>query len=312
MGKNSTGKDKGMNSNIEETLAMSGFSPQASLASPPPAPESSEEAQMTAGSGRRLFGAYRYSDQYGRFLRTLLESETWYSPEFRLTWKQKPIVKETLETFLLVDSEYTNPQGTGCSMRRWKRSKRLVTKWGRLSVFQLAPSARRTDASGIGSWPTVVRQDDGKTPEAHLRMKREMPGGPRATITSLQVMCKATWPTPAHRDTRSEECSPEFEAARNLEKRGKPLTWAVKSGWPTPTKMDQEEAGAAGTQYLTPTLKPGPISSGCLARTEKFVVRLEILSAWLMAYPWSYLRSWERKGDRRRKTASRTEASSEL
>ena len=38
-------------------------------------------------------------------------------------------------------------------------------------------------------------------------------------------------------------------------------------------------------------------------------VRLEILSAWLMAYPWSYLKNWERKGDKRRKSAKSIEAS---
>jgi hypothetical protein len=55
--------------------------------------------------------------------------------------------------------------------------------------------------------------------------------------------------------------------------------------------------------------RSGITMSGCLARTEKFAVRLMILSAWLMGYPWSYLQNWERKGDKRRKTASRTEAS---
>lgn len=40
-------------------------------------------------------------------------------------------------------------------------------------------------------WPTPVAHDDGKTPEAHLAMKRRMKGGPRNTITSLTVMVKA-------------------------------------------------------------------------------------------------------------------------
>lgn len=33
--------------------------------------------------------------------------------------------------------------------------------------------------------PTPVANDDGKTPEAHMAMKRRMPGGPRQTITVL-------------------------------------------------------------------------------------------------------------------------------
>lgn len=52
----------------------------------------------------------------------------------------------------------------------------------------------------------------------------------------------------------------------------------------------------------------GATMSGCLAQTENFAVRLTILSAWLMGYPWSYLKNWDRKGDRRLKTAPRTEA----
>ena len=57
-------------------------------------------------------------------------------------------------------------------------------------------------------WPTPVAKDDGKTPEAHMAMKKRMPGGPRKTITSLTVMVKAIskgkypdlWPTPAVTD----------------------------------------------------------------------------------------------------------------
>lgn len=55
-------------------------------------------------------------------------------------------------------------------------------------------------ASGSGLWPTPCAHEDGKTPEAHLAMKARMPGGPRKTITSLNVMVKAVerqlMPTP--------------------------------------------------------------------------------------------------------------------
>ena len=51
----------------------------------------------------------------------------------------------------------------------------------------------------VGSWPTPVAADDQKSPEAHLAMKRRMPGGPRSTITSLTVLTK-TWSTPSVAD----------------------------------------------------------------------------------------------------------------
>lgn len=72
------------------------------------------------------------------------------------------------------------------------------------SVYQRRPLVRLTDVTGSLLWPTPVAHDDGKTPEAHMAMKERMPGGPRQTITSLNVMVKAIeqgkyphlWPTP--------------------------------------------------------------------------------------------------------------------
>ena len=55
-------------------------------------------------------------------------------------------------------------------------------------------------------WPTPVANDDNKTPEAHLRMKANMPGGPRRQITSLNELVKSesgNWPTPQANDDES-------------------------------------------------------------------------------------------------------------
>jgi hypothetical protein len=40
-------------------------------------------------------------------------------------------------------------------------------------------------------WPTPCANDDNKSPPAHMAMKTRMKGGPRYTITSLQVAAKA-------------------------------------------------------------------------------------------------------------------------
>ena len=51
-------------------------------------------------------------------------------------------------------------------------------------------------------WPTPVANDDNKTPAAHMKMKKNMPGGARKKPTSLQVAAKMwskawnIWPTP--------------------------------------------------------------------------------------------------------------------
>ena len=79
-------------------------------------------------------------------------------------------------------------------------------------------------------WPTPAAHDDNKSPEAHMAMKARMPGGPRQTVTSLQVAVKAGiepaklfdlgsqeqntmfWPTPrAQEDGRTPE---QWEEAR--------------------------------------------------------------------------------------------------
>ena len=55
--------------------------------------------------------------------------------------------------------------------------------------------------SAAAQWPTPVANDDNKSPAAHLAMKARMKGGPRQTITSLQVIVQQ-WPTPAARDSK--------------------------------------------------------------------------------------------------------------
>lgn len=64
-------------------------------------------------------------------------------------------------------------------------------------------AAGNTDSSrktvDLAGWPTPVANDDNKTPEAHLAMKKRMgerdgSGADRTAITSLQVMAKFTNP----------------------------------------------------------------------------------------------------------------------
>ena len=100
-------------------------------------------------------------------------------------------------------------------------------------AYQQPPLVPRTSVGGSSLWPTPVAKDDGKTPEAPMAMKRRMVGGPRNTITSLQVMVKAIaqgkyremWPTPTSRDWRSGKCSEE-----TLQRNSRPLSEAAAQG----------------------------------------------------------------------------------
>ena len=59
-------------------------------------------------------------------------------------------------------------------------------------------------------WMTPVANDDNKTPEAHMAMKRRMKGGARKTITSLQVQAKM-WATPTAHDSKDTGAKSEAE-----------------------------------------------------------------------------------------------------
>jgi len=135
-----------------------------------PSPGSVKERQMTVGSGRKLLESWPKSSQPGPSLKTLLESlvlsKAWYSRICYLRWRAR------------------------------------ATKSDRL-LFQLAPSTPRIEGIGCGLLGTPVSQDDNKTPEAHMRMKARMKGGPRYKATSLQVQI-AMLPTPNAFDARSE------------------------------------------------------------------------------------------------------------
>lgn len=74
-------------------------------------------------------------------------------------------------------------------------------------AYELRTLAPRTNGSGCSLWPTAVAKDDGKTPEAHLAMKKRMGErdgtfANRTEITSLAVKVQV-WPTPRSEDGES-------------------------------------------------------------------------------------------------------------
>jgi len=112
--------------------------------------------------------------------------------------------------------------------------------------------------SAAAQWPTPVANDDNKSPEAHLAMKARMKGGPRQTITSLQVLVQQ-WPTPRTTDTNQGRGA---ELIGTAYYRPSP---ALKSGilvgqanlsdvvqqWPTPAARDSKGANSAEHALIT-------------------------------------------------------------
>jgi len=81
----------------------------------------------------------------------------------------------------------------------------------------------------------------------------------------------------------------------------------LESAWPTPAARDEkgQTQNPERPDYVPNIVKQtGQITSGCLARTEKFVVRLMTLSAWLMGYTAAYLAHWETASSRRSRRES--------
>ncbi len=123
-------------------------------------------------------------------------------------------------------------------------------------ICRLRALGHRTSGSGFGGWPTPTANDDNKSPEAHLAMKKRMgeragTGANRTAITSLQVMAKtvlAGWPS-----LRANK----WGAPDSHGKTPEPL-----AGWPspmagTPAQKGYNEAGNTDSSRKTVELLAG-------------------------------------------------------
>src|SRR5262249_39107704 len=76
----------------------------------------------------------------------------------------------------------------------------------------------------LASWPTPVANDDNKSVEAHLAMKKRM-GGNRTAITSLQVTAKlAFWSTPRANKWGFPDAHGSQESSIGLPQTGSPAS----------------------------------------------------------------------------------------
>ncbi len=147
----------------------------------------------------------------------------------------------------------------------------------------------------IATWPTPDASSAGKTSRGGDRVDEPLIGG----------LVRGTWPTPRKCDW--EKQSHGHRGANDT------IPSAIRATWPTPKSSpsgpdyaQRSRAASGGDDCATALSELGAAPSACLAQTEKFAVRLMVLSAWLMGYPWSYLQNWDRQGDKRRKRSSRT------
>ncbi len=159
--------------------------------------------------------------------------------------------------------------------------------------------------SGSGLWPTPCAQEDGKTPEAHLAMKARMKGGPRYTITSLQVAAKM-WPTPdthqGGRTLHNVEYRGKSAYAPNGVKRAISMENAARM-WSSPTVRDAN------------TLAKVTRGRGSFAKGHEIIQPLPVQVGgtlnptwveWLMGYPlgWTVCEGWGTRSSRKSRSGS--------
>jgi hypothetical protein len=136
--------------------------------------------------------------------------------------------------------------------------KDLVTPAGR-RLSRLAPSTRRTDASGFGGapWPGPMAGGTGSTESG--RLTAVLCGAPN--LPSYKINTSA-WPTPSANEYNSDP-QVDLERRRLLKEKhgngngaGDTLSLAAKlSSWPTTTSRDHKDT--VGAAWATPTARDG-------------------------------------------------------
>ena len=153
----------------------------------------------------------------------------------------------------------------------WRLTWRRKTTPAGRSISRLAASAPRTSETGCTGWPTVVANDDNKSPSAHRAMKLRM-GGNRTEIASLQVMAKelAGWST--LRATDGEKGGPRMAFSAGGEPL--PMQAAALAGWPT---INTPGGGRSPKGGMSTT---GQTESGTKRQVDTAHVAREALAGW--------------------------------
>ena len=101
-------------------------------------------------------------------------------------------------------------------------------------------------AAALAPWPTPTANDDDKTPEAHLAMKKRMGGG-RKAITSLQAMAQtAGWQTPTAGDAKGRK----YQRDNHDPAKPRLTNEGLVAGWPPPMALSHKDSHRPGTNRM--------------------------------------------------------------
>lgn len=125
------------------------FSPEDSHASLLALPAEEREKTITAISGHRCYERFGRLSPLGSLVKTLLESELWWSPAKRLKWDAQAISSKRIT--------YTERKAGSHSKKSARNLKQQDIPSNRL-IFQLAVSEHHTKENASGLLPTVQTQ----------------------------------------------------------------------------------------------------------------------------------------------------------
>lgn len=186
------------NSKSYEDITQTDFTPWrgkvtvltgASPASRSRSPEEERERTMTATSGRRCFGQFGRYSPLGSLVRTLMESEAWYSPARRLKWQAE-------ECFFERTTLYAQESGLPLKKSAEVLSVRDIPS--RRLLFRLVPSVRPTGATGCGLLFTV--QTQGLKRNGNGRTNRSLSPNATPRPTLAKAARENLLPTPTASD----------------------------------------------------------------------------------------------------------------
>ena len=263
-------------------------------ASHSPAP-AKEAVAPTSGTYSRIGSVSSASAALQSFLESRLRQQLDGSGSmlFSLTWRRKVTPRGRPYCQLAVSARRISGSGFGSwptpdTAQGGAASPELI-EWRKQQGKKT--TVRLEAIACLAAWPTPVANDDNKTPEAHLAMKRRMgerdgSGANRTAITSLQVMAQALapWPTPM----AGTPAQNGYNEAGNNDSSRRTVALAP---WPTASARDWKSSASnqhginARPLNEVARLAYGPIPSGSPAPTEKRGQLNPAFSAWLMGFP---------------------------
>lgn len=166
---------------------------------------------------------------------------------FNLTWKERGTPSGRSIPALRASVRRTSAsECTGWQQSHWitPQTHDVTTRGNTEADHHYSPHDLSNMAL-LSGWPTPTLPSGGQTPPEGTSATGMTPDGRKVQVTLKDVANLASWATPAARDWRSNDATPEHHAKRLAETRGKPLSEQTHqlASWVSPTSTDASRGG---------------------------------------------------------------------